>query len=243
MSFRVCAPLVVVVLVVLTGVLSVRAGQAGGQPGSAPPTSPITVPGVPASKPVKPINTLCPIMGEEVDEGTPTVKYKGHVIGFCCPGCDAKWGSWTDAQRDAFVAKCQVKPAPPSGEGVAAAVVAAIGSADSKALDGLIDQHATITIDSSDQGRWSAFRSTGLGAFNGPLAVLTLKVERAESIQLAGAGAGEVVRVFGICQAGPRTVSRFAMTLVVTGAEKKVAHLHWVRTSETAPAGPGQPMR
>ncbi|PKL82790.1 MAG: hypothetical protein CVV24_08335 [Ignavibacteriae bacterium HGW-Ignavibacteriae-3] len=36
-------------------------------------------------------NTVCPVQGAEVDTETPTVEYKGKVIGFCCPGCDAKF--------------------------------------------------------------------------------------------------------------------------------------------------------
>jgi YHS domain-containing protein len=36
-------------------------------------------------------NKVCPIKGEEIDADAPTVEYKGKVIGFCCPGCDAKF--------------------------------------------------------------------------------------------------------------------------------------------------------
>ena len=36
-------------------------------------------------------NAYCPIRGGEVDPETPTVKYKGKTIGFCCPGCDEKF--------------------------------------------------------------------------------------------------------------------------------------------------------
>jgi YHS domain-containing protein len=40
---------------------------------------------------VKIWNKYCPIRGGEVDPETPTVEYKGKVIGFCCPGCDEKF--------------------------------------------------------------------------------------------------------------------------------------------------------
>lgn len=36
-------------------------------------------------------NLYCPVRGEEVDPEVPTAVYKDKVIGFCCPGCDAKF--------------------------------------------------------------------------------------------------------------------------------------------------------
>ncbi|MFC2084460.1 YHS domain-containing protein [Bacteroidota bacterium] len=36
-------------------------------------------------------NKFCPVGGKEVDPNSPTVNYKGKVIGFCCPGCDGKF--------------------------------------------------------------------------------------------------------------------------------------------------------
>jgi membrane fusion protein, copper/silver efflux system len=33
-------------------------------------------------------NTICPVMGNPVDPKSPTVEYKGKLIGFCCGGCD-----------------------------------------------------------------------------------------------------------------------------------------------------------
>lgn len=33
-------------------------------------------------------NTICPVMGNPVDPKSPTVEYKGKIIGFCCGGCD-----------------------------------------------------------------------------------------------------------------------------------------------------------
>lgn len=46
----------------------------------------------------------------------PTVEWKGHVIGFCCPGCDAEFLEWPDDKKDAFVAKF-VKPDAASSHG------------------------------------------------------------------------------------------------------------------------------
>ena len=36
-------------------------------------------------------NKVCPVTGEDVDQETPTVEYKGKVIGFCCSGCVSKF--------------------------------------------------------------------------------------------------------------------------------------------------------
>jgi Cu(I)/Ag(I) efflux system membrane fusion protein len=36
-------------------------------------------------------NTICPVMGNPVDPKSPTVEYKGKLIGFCCGGCDDKF--------------------------------------------------------------------------------------------------------------------------------------------------------
>ena len=36
-------------------------------------------------------NKVCPVKGEEIDVDAPTVEYNGKLIGFCCPGCDAKF--------------------------------------------------------------------------------------------------------------------------------------------------------
>lgn len=39
----------------------------------------------------KPWNTVCPVMGEEVDPEVGTVMYEGKAYGFCCKGCDKKF--------------------------------------------------------------------------------------------------------------------------------------------------------
>lgn len=39
----------------------------------------------------EPWNKVCPVKGNPVEEGTPTVEYNGKVYGFCCPGCDTKF--------------------------------------------------------------------------------------------------------------------------------------------------------
>ncbi len=42
-------------------------------------------------KSVVPFNSVCPVLGEEVDLNGPKVFYNGKVYGFCCKGCDEKF--------------------------------------------------------------------------------------------------------------------------------------------------------
>jgi YHS domain-containing protein len=51
-----------------------------------------------------PENALCPIGKEPIDPKTPTITYKGHEIGFCCPGCDKDFLAWPEKEKDAFIA-------------------------------------------------------------------------------------------------------------------------------------------
>ncbi|TVQ64264.1 MAG: hypothetical protein EA379_02170 [Phycisphaerales bacterium] len=50
------------------------------------------------------INAMCPI-GEEAIDGRTFLTYKDNRIGFCCPGCDTAFDAWSEADKDAFVAK------------------------------------------------------------------------------------------------------------------------------------------
>lgn len=36
-------------------------------------------------------NTVCPVLGNEVDSETELVEYNGKYYGFCCPGCDTRF--------------------------------------------------------------------------------------------------------------------------------------------------------
>lgn len=38
-------------------------------------------------------NTVCPVMGDEVDPEVKTVPYNGKVYGFCCKGCIKKFSN------------------------------------------------------------------------------------------------------------------------------------------------------
>ena len=73
------------------------------------------------------VNSICPIGKEAIDPEVPTIDYKGNTIGFCCPGCSAKFMAWSEKERDFFVAAAKAgtlkaepkaeQPAPlPGGE-------------------------------------------------------------------------------------------------------------------------------
>lgn len=81
----------------------------------------------------KPLNDVCPVLGKKVPEDAVTLTWKGHRIGFCCPGCDRKFDGWTEEKKQAFVDRFikggkpiaqtdsgtqQKKPLPPA-EGIA----------------------------------------------------------------------------------------------------------------------------
>jgi hypothetical protein len=49
------------------------------------------------------VNVRCPIMGTKIDPADVpeelTRQWKGKTVGFCCPGCPAKWDELTDEQK------------------------------------------------------------------------------------------------------------------------------------------------
>lgn len=83
--------------------------QAGIQLTTSDPPAQRIEPGVSAVAPnasaAKPINTLCPILENPVTDGAATTTWNGHVIGFCCPPCDADWQALPEAKKQAFVDK------------------------------------------------------------------------------------------------------------------------------------------
>lgn len=46
------------------------------------------------------VNSICPIGGDGVGAGSPTVTYKGTVIAFCCGGCVTKWNAMSESEQD-----------------------------------------------------------------------------------------------------------------------------------------------
>lgn len=51
------------------------------------------------------MNSVCPISGEAIEAGSPSVDYMGHKVAFCCDNCVGKWNKMDDAARQAAYAK------------------------------------------------------------------------------------------------------------------------------------------
>lgn len=51
------------------------------------------------------VNTACPISGEAIEAGAPTIDYMGHKLAFCCDHCVDKWNGMDDAKKQASYAK------------------------------------------------------------------------------------------------------------------------------------------
>jgi len=62
-----------------------------------------------------PVNSMCPIGGEAVEDDGGSTVYKGNTIGFCCKGCIKKFGAWDEAKKDEFVKMSMMKG--PDGHG------------------------------------------------------------------------------------------------------------------------------
>jgi hypothetical protein len=55
-------------------------------------------------------NTLCPMMGGDVEADGDVVQFQGHSIGFCCGGCAPKFEKLSDAEKLAKLADCGYTP-------------------------------------------------------------------------------------------------------------------------------------
>jgi len=62
-----------------------------------------------AGEKVDTVNTMCVMMPNEAISKGVTTEYKGMKVGFCCPGCVAKFNKMTDADKVANLAKVGVK--------------------------------------------------------------------------------------------------------------------------------------
>jgi len=60
----------------------------------------------------KPVNAMCPIGNEPVEDDGGRTTYKGKTIGFCCPGCIKKFNAWDETKKDEFVAMSMMNPEP-----------------------------------------------------------------------------------------------------------------------------------
>ena len=53
-----------------------------------------------------PLNDVDPVTGKPIEAASPTITYKGYVIGFCCDQSSGYRGGWermSQTQKDAFV--------------------------------------------------------------------------------------------------------------------------------------------
>jgi len=188
----------------------------------------------PVAKPkAKPINDVCPIMGEPIEEGAMTTEYKGHTIAYCCPMCDAKWKKLSEGEKDAFVARFVKNAA--TADSPAAKVATSVGQAmakgDTKALDALfLDAgRATVMADGRDHGTWESFKSGGVREI---VTALKSGMVTWDSPVVQGTGTATIVKLTGTAPPGKGGANMslgIAITLVLTdeGGKPKIAHMHW----------------
>jgi hypothetical protein len=185
----------------------------------------------PDSRPARAINDRCPIQGETIDTETPMRVWRGHSIGFCCPGCDKKWDAKSDADKDAFLAKyVKVMPASPAVE-LARRFQAARAVGDSTALDGMFlsDGKANVLQNGSDAGSWERYRDERLKPELKALGLSTWRTVTETEIPF---GDATLVSQTVTITAGEGTTKRelsAAITLVVVidAGTPKIAHMHW----------------
>ncbi|HEX2837380.1 MAG TPA: hypothetical protein VHN77_04545 [Phycisphaerales bacterium] len=185
----------------------------------------------PSPQLAKAVNDRCPIRSEEIDEETPMRQWRGHAIGFCCPGCDKKWDAKPDAEKDAFLAK-YVKLAPPTpAVDLARRFQAARAAGDTAALDRLFlgGGRATVLQNGSDAGTWERYRESHLEPEFKAIGVTTWRTVTESEVSL---GATTIVSQTVTLTLGEGSTKRelsAAVTLVVVNDDgtPKVAHMHW----------------
>jgi hypothetical protein len=185
----------------------------------------------PSPQSAKAVNDRCPIQGEEIDAETPMRQWRGHSIGFCCPGCDKKWDAKPDAEKDAFLAK-YVKLAPPTpAVDLARRLQAARAAGDTASLDRLFlgGGKATVLQNGRDAGTWERYRDDHVKPeFKAVGATVWRTVTESE----ASLGTATIVSQTVTLTVGEGSKKRelsAAVTLVVVddGGTPKVTHMHW----------------
>lgn len=216
---------IVLAMLIVVGVLLAGAAQPGHQDHHAPNAT------QPGAQPTRAVNDRCPIRGEEIDSETQMRVWRGHAIGFCCPGCDTKWDAKPDAEKDAFLAK-YVKVAPASSAvELARRFQAARAAGDSAALNGMFlsGGKATVLHNGTDAGTWERYRDEHLKPELKTLGVAGWRtVTETETPFGAATLVGQTVTL--IASEGPRKreFSVAVSLLVVDDAgTPKIAHMHW----------------
>lgn len=183
------------------------------------------------AQPAKPVNDRCPIQGEEVDPETPALTWRGHLIGFCCPGCDTKWDAKPDSEKDAFLAK-YVKVDPASAPlQLAKQFQTAMTTGDLTAMNKLFlaDSKATVLENGADEGSWETYRD---GHLRSELKDLVGYAWNTKVETETRHGPTSIIRQVGTFSIGPEGARRTfsaAITFVVVddGGTPRIAHMHW----------------
>ncbi|MCG3181437.1 MAG: hypothetical protein BIFFINMI_03831 [Phycisphaerae bacterium] len=84
---------------ILAGIVTFTAAGCAQSAPTAAASQQSTVPQ--ATETQTPANARCPMMGGSVHASAGTRQFEGKTVGFCCPGCPAKWDQLTDAQKKA----------------------------------------------------------------------------------------------------------------------------------------------
>jgi YHS domain-containing protein len=89
------------------GLAAVSAAQPSGRATARPSAQPAAEPPV--------VNTMCPIGHEPID-GTTFVTVGDVRVGFCCPGCDARFEAWAPERKAAFITDARAGAQPEHAE-------------------------------------------------------------------------------------------------------------------------------
>lgn len=224
---------IILAALLAAGTLLAGAAQPGHHDHHAPKTT------QPSPQPAKAVNDRCPIQGEEIDLETPMRQWRGHSIGFCCPGCDKKWDAKPDAEKDAFLAK-YVKLAPPTpAVDLARRFQAARAAGDTAAMDRMFlgEGKASVLQNGRDAGTWERYRED---QFKTELKSIGATAWRTVTESEASFGATTIVSQTVTLTTGEGSKKRelsAAVTLVVVddGGTPQIAHMHW--SSQEVPAG------
>lgn len=216
---------IILATLLVSGALLASAAQPGHQDHHAPMAT------QPSPQPAKAVNDRCPIQGEEIDAETPMRQWRGHSIGFCCPGCDKKWDAKPDAEKDAFLAKYVKVATPTPAVDLARRFLAARAAGDTTALDRLFlgEGKATVLQNGRDAGTWERYREDQLKT---ELKTIGATAWRTVTESEASFGATTIVSQTVTLTTGEGSKKRelsAAVTLVVVddGGTPQIAHMHW----------------
>jgi hypothetical protein len=216
---------IILAALLAAGTLLAGAAQPGHHDHHAPKTT------QPSPQPAKAVNDRCPIQGEEIDPETPMRQWRGHSIGFCCPGCDKKWDAKPDAEKDAFLAKYVKLALPTPAVDLARRFQAARAAGDTASMDRMFlgEGKATVLQNGRDAGTWERYREEHLKPdFKAFGATAWRTVTESETSIGAAIIVSQTVMVTSGEGSKKRELSA-AVTLVVVddGGTPKVAHMHW----------------